>query len=126
MGGYEAAARAAAVARIQAFCLRYEDELEINEFPQNTRWKVTHKETLGTIAEWTGAAITTRGQYIQPGRIPGPGERRLYLFIEGGTQQSVERAKAELKRVLQDIMIRVHLKYIRGKGRGLQLPTWSS
>lgn len=81
----------------------YEAELEINDFPQNARWKVTHKETLGPISEWTGAAITTRGQYFPPGKIPGPGERKLYLFIEGPSEQSVKRAKAELKRVLEDI-----------------------
>ncbi|KAI3800576.1 hypothetical protein L1987_28667 [Smallanthus sonchifolius] len=114
-GGNDGTARAAALAaamnlqhnlaRIQADSLpeHYEAELEINDFPQNARWKVTHKETLGPIAEWTGAAITTRGQYIQPGRIPGPGERKLYLFIEGATEQSVKQAKAQLKRVLEDI-----------------------
>ncbi|GLJ29301.1 hypothetical protein SUGI_0577730 [Cryptomeria japonica] len=80
----------------------YEAELEINDFPQNARWKVTHKETLGPISEWTGAAITTRGQYYPPGKIPGPGERKLYLFIEGPTESSVKKAKAELKRVLED------------------------
>ncbi|KAK7244138.1 hypothetical protein RIF29_38956 [Crotalaria pallida] len=69
----------------------------------NARWKVTHKETLGPIYEWTGAAITTRGQFFQSGKVPGPGGRKLYLFIEGPTEQSVKRAKAELKRVLEDI-----------------------
>ncbi|KAK4259869.1 hypothetical protein QN277_006157 [Acacia crassicarpa] len=81
----------------------YEAELEINDFPQNARWKVTHKETLGPISEWTGAAITTRGQYFPPGRVPGPNERKLYLFIESPSEQSVKKAKAELKRVLEDI-----------------------
>ncbi|CAN0914383.1 DEAD-box ATP-dependent RNA helicase 42 [Linum grandiflorum] len=93
------------LAKLQADALpeHYEAELEINDFPQNARWKVTHKETLGPISEWTGAAITTRGQYFQPGRIPGAGERKLYLFIEGPNEVSVKRAKAELKRVLEDI-----------------------
>ncbi|XP_059647342.1 DEAD-box ATP-dependent RNA helicase 42 [Cornus florida] len=111
----DGAARAAAIAaamnlqhnlaKIQADAMpeHYEAELEINDFPQNARWKVTHKETLGPISEWTGAAITTRGQYFPPGKIAGPGERKLYLFIEGPTEQSVKRAKAELKRVLEDI-----------------------
>nr|GEX66847.1 hypothetical protein [Tanacetum cinerariifolium] len=74
----EGAARAAALAaamnlqhnlaRIQSESLpdHYEAEFEINDFPQNARWKVTHKETLGLISEWTRAAITTRGQYVQP------------------------------------------------------------
>ena len=80
------------------------EELEINDFPQNARWRLTQKETLAPILEWTGAAISTRGQYFAPGRIPGPGERKLYLFIEGPNEQSVKRAKSELKRVLEDIM----------------------
>ncbi|XP_016187841.1 DEAD-box ATP-dependent RNA helicase 42 isoform X1 [Arachis ipaensis] len=93
------------LAKIQSEALpeHYEAELEINDFPQSARWKVTHKETLGPISEWTGAAITTRGQYFPPGKIAGPGERKLYLFIEGPSEQSVKRAKAELKRVLEDI-----------------------
>ncbi|KAG6432651.1 hypothetical protein SASPL_104232 [Salvia splendens] len=114
-GGNDAAAKAAALAalmnlqhnlaKIQADSMpeHYEAELEINDFPQNARWKVTHKETLGPISEWTGAAITTRGQYYPPGKIAGPGERKLYLFIEGPTEQSVKRAKADLKRVLEEI-----------------------
>ncbi|XP_042495273.1 DEAD-box ATP-dependent RNA helicase 42-like [Macadamia integrifolia] len=109
-GAARAAALAAAMnlqhnlAKIQADALpeHYEAEFEINDFPQNARWKVTHKDTLGPISEWTGAAITTRGQYYPPGRVPGPGERKLYLFIEGPTEQSVKRAKAEVKRVLED------------------------
>lgn len=80
------------------------EELEINDFPQNARWRLTRKETLAPISEWTGAAISTRGQYFAPGRIPGPGERKLYLFIEGPNEQSAKKAKSELKQVLEDIM----------------------
>ncbi|EFJ09568.1 hypothetical protein SELMODRAFT_178562 [Selaginella moellendorffii] len=81
---------------------RYEAELEINDFPQHARWKVTHKDALGQISEWTGAAITTRGQFFPPGKIPGPGERKLYLFIEGGSETSVKKAKGEIKRILEE------------------------
>ncbi|XP_004295131.1 PREDICTED: DEAD-box ATP-dependent RNA helicase 42-like [Fragaria vesca subsp. vesca] len=115
LGSNDGAARAAAIAaamnlqhnlaKIQADAMpeHYEAELEINDFPQNARWKVTHKETWGAISDWTGAAITTRGQYFPPGKVAGPGDRKLYLFIEGPTEQSVKRAKSELKRVLEDI-----------------------
>uniref|UniRef100_A0A1J3G9V7 RNA helicase n=1 Tax=Noccaea caerulescens TaxID=107243 RepID=A0A1J3G9V7_NOCCA len=110
-GAGRAAAMVAAInlqhnlAKIQADAMpeHYEAELEINDFPQNARWKVTHKETLGPISDWTGAAITTRGQFYPPGRTPGPGERKLYLFIEGPSEKSVKNAKVELKRVLEDI-----------------------
>jgi len=92
------------LARIQAHAVpeHYEAELEINDFPQNARWKITHKETLAPIQDWTGAAITTRGTYIPHGKIVGANERKLYLFIEGPTESSVKKAKAELKRVLED------------------------
>ncbi|OMO90887.1 hypothetical protein COLO4_18817 [Corchorus olitorius] len=98
------AALQATLARIRADAMpeHYEAELEINEFPQNARRKVIHKETLGQISERTGAAITARGQFFPPGRIPGPGERKLYLFIEGPTEISVKGAKAELKLILED------------------------
>ncbi|KAL6183905.1 hypothetical protein ACLB2K_045315 [Fragaria x ananassa] len=100
--GSDGAARAAALAaamnlkhslaKIHADAMpeHYEAELEINDFPQNARWKVTHKETLGPISEWTGAAITTRGQYFPPGKVPGPGDRKLYLFIEGPTEHKAD------------------------------------
>ncbi|KAM0015945.1 putative RNA helicase [Helianthus debilis subsp. tardiflorus] len=100
-----AAMRQHVLAKIQAGSLHehYEDEPEINDLPQNARWKVTHKETLGPVVEWSGASVTTRGRYIQPGRIVGSGEKKLHLFIEGANEQSVKRSKAELKRVLEGI-----------------------
>ncbi|XP_010474699.1 PREDICTED: DEAD-box ATP-dependent RNA helicase 42-like [Camelina sativa] len=93
------------LARIQADVMpqHYEAELEINDFPQNARWRVTHKETLGPVSEWSGAAITVRGQHYNPGSMPGPGQRKLYLFVEGATENSVKTAKSELKRVLEDV-----------------------
>lgn len=40
---------------------RYEEELEINDFPQTARWKVTSKEALQRISEYSEAAFTIRG-----------------------------------------------------------------
>jgi hypothetical protein len=51
----------------------FSDELEINDFPQQARWKVTHRETMNTINELTGCAIISRGQYFPPGKEPEPG-----------------------------------------------------
>ncbi|KAL2651502.1 hypothetical protein R1flu_019630 [Riccia fluitans] len=92
------------LAKIQAEAIpeHYVAELEINDFPQHARWKVTHKDALGQISEWTGAAITTRGQFFPPGKVPSQGERKLFLFIEGPTEQSVKKAKAEVKRLLEE------------------------
>ena len=46
------------------------------------RLQITHRETLATITELTGAAVTTRGIFIMP-RAPVPeGERKLALLIQ--------------------------------------------
>jgi ATP-dependent RNA helicase DDX46/PRP5 len=45
----------------------FESEIEINDFPQNARWKVTHKGFQQDITDMTGAAVTTKGIYVAPG-----------------------------------------------------------
>jgi len=79
------------------------DEFEINDYPQQARWKVTHKDALSQITEWTGACITTKGVYCQPGKQPPTGERKLYLSIEGPTPNSIIYAKNEIKRIITEI-----------------------
>lgn len=80
----------------------FESELEINDFPQKARWNVTHKDSLAQISEFTGAVITTRGQYLPPGKPLPVGERKLYLLIEGPTQRSVSGAKQKIKQIIED------------------------
>ncbi|KAI8854166.1 P-loop containing nucleoside triphosphate hydrolase protein [Chytridium lagenaria] len=77
-------------------------EFEINDFPQKARWKVTNKEQIVQITEMSGCAITTRGTFFPPGKQPGPTERKLFLFIEGETQLSIDIARREIKRILKE------------------------
>jgi ATP-dependent RNA helicase DDX46/PRP5 len=79
----------------------FELEIEINDFPQHARWKVTHKDSLREISDFTGAAITTRGQYVPPGKPPGAQERKLYLLVEGPTERSVREAKLKIREILE-------------------------
>ncbi|PRP78953.1 hypothetical protein PROFUN_13265 [Planoprotostelium fungivorum] len=81
------------------------EELEINDFPQQARWKVTHKDALSAIQEWTNTAVTTKGTFVAPGRNPPPGERKLHLYIEGEDMQSVKKAKSEILRILDEVMV---------------------
>jgi ATP-dependent RNA helicase DDX46/PRP5 len=64
--------------------------------------QVTHRDTLGMLNELTGAAVTTKGLYTPPGRAPEEGQRKLYLLIEGPTENSVKKAKAEIKKILEE------------------------
>jgi hypothetical protein len=73
-GGAPAAAAQAAAAAQQQQQQRntgFEGEMEINDFPQNARWKVTHKGFQAEITELTGAAVTTKGIYVKSGGLLG-------------------------------------------------------
>ncbi|MGH0166490.1 UNVERIFIED_CONTAM: hypothetical protein FKN15_072601, partial [Acipenser sinensis] len=74
---------------------RYEEELEINDFPQTARWKVTSKEALQRIGEYSEAAITIRGTYFPPGKEPKEGERKIYLAIETENEEPAEFPSTE-------------------------------
>ena len=52
---------------------QYEEELEINDFPQSCRWKVTSREAIGNITDFSEADIQIRGVYYPPGKEPGEG-----------------------------------------------------
>uniref|UniRef100_A0AAR2JFT9 Probable ATP-dependent RNA helicase DDX46 n=1 Tax=Pygocentrus nattereri TaxID=42514 RepID=A0AAR2JFT9_PYGNA len=86
---------------------RYEEELEINDFPQTARWKVTSKEALQRIGEYSEAAITIRGTYFPPGKEPKEGERKIYLAIESANELAVQKAKAEITRLIKEELIRL-------------------
>lgn len=90
---------------------RYEEELEINDFPQTARWKVTSKEALQRIGEYSEAAITIRGTYFPPGKEPKEGERKIYLAIESANELAVQKAKAEISRLIKEELIRLQNSY---------------
>jgi len=76
--------------------------LEINDLPQKARWAVTNRTNIAKVLELTGASITTKGSHFQNGRLPGPGESRLHLLVEGETAAQVESAMRELRRLLSE------------------------
>lgn len=104
-----AALAAAAAAAGSGANTRYEEELEINDAPQQARWRVTSKEAIATISEFSEAGITVRGTHFPPGKEPAPGERKLYLAIEGMTEMAVAKAKSEIYRLIKEEMAKVKL-----------------
>eukprot|EP00106_Octopus_bimaculoides_P003129 XP_014770571.1 PREDICTED: probable ATP-dependent RNA helicase DDX46 isoform X3 [Octopus bimaculoides] len=90
---------------------RYEEELEINDFPQTARWKVTSKEALAQICEYSEAGITVRGTFIPTGKEPKEGERKLYLAIEATNELAVQKAKKEITRLIKDELVRLQNSY---------------
>lgn len=90
----------------------YEEELEINDFPQSCRWKVTSREALGNITDYSDADIQIRGVYYPPGKEPGEGdERKLFLLITGHTELSITKAKGEITRIIKEEFTRLQTSY---------------
>ncbi|XP_048480001.1 probable ATP-dependent RNA helicase DDX46 isoform X1 [Plutella xylostella] len=86
---------------------KYETELEINDFPQQARWRVTSKEALAQISEYSEAGITVRGTYVPPGKNPPEGERKLYLAIESSQELAVAKAKSEITRLIKEELLKL-------------------
>ena len=80
----------------------YEEELEINDFPQQARWRITSKETISHICEYAEVGITVRGSYFPPTKEPPFGERKLYLAIESGNEKGLSLAKSEIARIIKE------------------------
>ncbi|KAJ1729078.1 pre-mRNA processing RNA-helicase, partial [Coemansia biformis] len=89
-------------------------ELDINDYPQRARWRATNSDTLSQIIEQSGAAITTRGDFVPPGRPVPEGKRKLYLTIEADTERAVEQAKNEIKRILTEATLIIMEQEARG------------
>ena len=77
-------------------------EIEINDYPQQARWRVTQKDALAEISEMTDTAIITKGTYVVPGRNAPSGQKKLYLQVEGPTELSVQLAKKEIERRISE------------------------
>lgn len=82
-------------------------EFEINDYPREARWKVTQKETTSRLQDEFQTAVTLKGEYFGPGRVPGAGERRLYLHLEATSERILQNCVLEIKRLLNEETLRV-------------------
>lgn len=80
----------------------FQSELEVNDFLQQARWKVTHKSTTAAIEDATGAAVIMKGVFYPAGAEIPPGERKMYLLIQARTPAAVRAAKAACKRIIEE------------------------
>ncbi|KAL1740946.1 P-loop containing nucleoside triphosphate hydrolase protein [Schizophyllum fasciatum] len=75
--------------------------IPINDYPQKARWRVTNKETMSQLIDMTGASVTNKGIYYEPGKEPPlEGPPKLHLLIESNDEFRVEQAVREIKRLL--------------------------
>ena len=95
----------------------FEDEVEINDFPQQARFRITHRDTLDQITEDTECGITVRGVYIPENQKPKGDDKRVYLAMEAHTEQAIELAKNEVKRILREELQKIALRPTPKTGR---------
>ena len=95
----------------------YVEEMEINDYPQQARWKVTQKETTSRLQDEFQTAVTLKGQYIESGKTPAEGERKLYLHLQAQTSQILQNCILEIKRLLNEETLRVGARSVGGGGR---------
>jgi len=81
----------------------YHSTIEINDFPQKARWAVTNRTNVSKVLEQTGVSITTKGNFYPPGKEPGENDLpKLYILVEGDTENVVTQAMMELTRHLRE------------------------
>ncbi|USP74456.1 uncharacterized protein yc1106_01730 [Curvularia clavata] len=83
----------------------YHSTIEVNDFPQKARWAVTNRSNVSRILEQTGVSITTKGSWKPPGWVPSGDpeeEGKLYILVEGDTENVVTQAMMELTRLLRE------------------------
>merc|ERR1719400_2369069 len=97
---------------------KFEEELEINDFPQQARWKVTSKEALAQISEYSEAGITVRGTYYEPGKSVPDGDRKLFLAIESTQELAVQKAKVEITRLLKEELLKLQSSSLHHINKG--------
>lgn len=91
-------------------------EVEINDYPQQARWKVTQKETTSRLQDEFLTAVTLKGQYIPASKPLAAGDRRLYLHLEAQSQQVLSKCVLEIQRILNEETLKVGAKVSGGGG----------
>ncbi len=68
-------------------------KIEINDLSPRVRWSVANANTLKKVIDQTSVAITNKGQFYPPGKIPKADDTpKLYLLVEGSDELKVKQA----------------------------------
>eukprot|EP00549_Striatella_unipunctata_P003919 CAMPEP_0118682032 /NCGR_PEP_ID=MMETSP0800-20121206/5266_1 /TAXON_ID=210618 ORGANISM="Striatella unipunctata, Strain CCMP2910" /NCGR_SAMPLE_ID=MMETSP0800 /ASSEMBLY_ACC=CAM_ASM_000638 /LENGTH=500 /DNA_ID=CAMNT_0006578389 /DNA_START=215 /DNA_END=1717 /DNA_ORIENTATION=+ len=93
------------------------EDLDINDYPREARWKVTQKETTSRLQDEFQTAVTLKGVYVAPNQPVPDGHRRLYLHLEATSERILKNCVLEVKRLLNEETLRVGARSAGGGHR---------
>ncbi|KHN75722.1 putative ATP-dependent RNA helicase DDX46 [Toxocara canis] len=80
----------------------FEEELEINDFPQQIRYRICSRDSLAQVQEYADVGISVKGSFYPSNKEPKNGERKLFLFLEARSEIALRRAREEILRIMKD------------------------
>lgn len=80
----------------------YTTELDFNDYPVTARTQLMATKYKDSIREITGCDIEVRGVFVEAGKKPPLGQKRLHVYIKGNSRSEVISAYSELKKSLDE------------------------
>ncbi|CAD5221535.1 unnamed protein product [Bursaphelenchus okinawaensis] len=81
----------------------FEEEVEINDFPQQIRYKICSRESIAQVEEFANVGISVKGTHYPPNKEPKEGQdRKLYLLLQARDEPALRRAKEEIIRIMRE------------------------
>jgi ATP-dependent RNA helicase DDX46/PRP5 len=77
-------------------------EFEINDYPTNARGKAIKRDFTKSIGDMFEVDIMPKGVFVEPGKRPPNGQKKLHLYIRGSNKMNVQNAFIEIKRNLDE------------------------
>ncbi|KAJ3044871.1 hypothetical protein HDV00_000153 [Rhizophlyctis rosea] len=96
--------------------VEYVKDIEINDL--KNRYMLTKGATQSKIKQDTGADVTTRGKYYPDKKMATERDPPLYLHVSGMTQEILDKAVAEIERLIEQAQMPAAEPERRGSGPG--------